>query len=284
MSSIVKMIQERASLMRGVRLFFEREDFLEVETPIRLPAPCLEDYIDAIPAGDQFLRTSPELHMKRLVCAGMEKIFTVGACFRDGEFGRLHNPEYTMLEWYRSSADYDDILSDMKALLDSLGFSIAKYHEFTVSAAFLKFAGWDPVTDFDEERFEQDLLDKVEPAFDALGAVVLRDYPHACAALARRRGAIAERWELYLDGVEVANAYSELTDPAEQRARFGECAQKRAARGAPVYPLDEDFLVSLDAGMPPTGGVAVGIDRLIMLRYGHYNLDKVILFREGVFV
>ena len=282
----------RDAMMRRIRAFFYERGFVEVETPIRLKVPCMELHIDAEPCGDHFLRTSPEIFHKQLLAAGHERIFEVGKCFRRGELGPLHNPEYTMLEWYRANADYMDILADTKALIQSVaeirnpgsvgGIADPVWKQMTVSEAFTEYAGWDPVGNYAEDRFDIDLVEKVEPALKQIGGpVVLIDYPMEAAALSRRKPEnplVAERWELYINGIELANAYSELTDPTEQRRRFEECADQRKALGKEVYPIDEAFIQSLEK-MPPSGGVALGIDRLLMLIAGADSLDAVLPFR-----
>ena len=269
--------------MQRIRAFFYEHHFIEVETPIRVKIPCMELHIDAEPSGDHFLRTSPEIFHKQLLSSGHERIFEIGKCFRSGEFGPLHNPEYTMLEWYRTNADYMDILADTKALISSVWSSIPDdWKVLRVSAAFVEYAGWDPVGHYDEDRFDMDLVEKVEPALKKIGGpVVLIDYPVEAAALSRCKPGnplVAERWELYIDGVEIANAYSELTDPVEQRHRFKECAEQRKDMGKTVYPVDENFIQALE-NMPPSGGVALGVDRLLMLIAGAENLDAVLPFR-----
>lgn len=269
--------------MRRIRAFFYERGFTEVETPVRLETPCMELHIDAEPSGDHFLRTSPEIFHKRLLAQGHEKIFEVGKCFRSGERGALHHPEYTMLEWYRVNTDYLGILEDTQALIQGVWTEgPSEWKTLTVSEAFLEFSGWDPAGNYDEDRFDIDLVEKVEPAIKKLGdAVVLIDYPVEAAALSRRKPdnpLVAERWELYIDGIELANAYSELTDPAEQCRRFEECAQQRKALGKEVYPIDEGFIHAL-GNMPPAGGVALGIDRLLMLMLGADSLDAVLPFR-----
>ena len=288
----------RSRLLHALRSFFHERGFVEVETPVRLATPALELHIDAEPAGDHWLRTSPELHMKRLLAGGLDNLFQLGPCFRRGERGDRHHPEYTMLEWYRARADYTDILADTKALLAYCaqavlgrteltyqGRAIAllpRWERFTVSEAFQRWAGWDPVSHWDAERFDLDLVEKVEPRLPRECPVVLTDYPAPAAALARRKPSdprVAERWELYVGGLELANAYSELTDPAEQRARFEACARDRRALGKDVYPLDEAFL-SVLAAMPPAGGIALGVDRLAMLFADAASLDEVMAFRE----
>jgi lysyl-tRNA synthetase class 2 len=188
-----------------------------------------------------------------------------------------------MLEWYRANADYMDILVETKALISAVwpDFS-GVWSQLTVSEAFLNYAGWDPAGHYDEDRFDLDLVEKVEPEIKKIGgAVVLIDYPIEAAALSRRKSdkpLVAERWELYIDGIEIANAYSELTDPVEQRLRFEECAEQRQALGKEVYPIDEAFIGALEK-MPPSGGIALGVDRLLMLIAGADSLDAVLPFR-----
>ncbi len=284
----------RAKVLRAIRGYFDARDFIEVSTPVRLNTPALELHIDAEPAGDGFLRTSPELHMKRLLADGVERIYQIGPCFRKGERGPLHRPEFTMLEWYRADADYRDILADTKGLvvhvaktvlgrteLDYQGqyIDLLPWERMTVEDAFVMNAGWNPVTDYDEDRFDVDLVDKVEPALPRGVPVVLTDYPAEAAALARLKPenpAVAERFELYIAGIELANAYSELTDAAEQEARFKECADRRAELGKVVYPMDEEFLAALRAGLPRCGGIALGIDRLVMLLADAASIEDVV--------
>ena len=291
-------LELRARMVRAIRAFFDLRDYVEVETPIRLRTPALELHIDAEPSGDRFLRTSPELHMKRLLAEGFDRIYQIGPCFRRGERGPLHRPEYTMLEWYRAATDYRGILEETRDLVLAVtraatgGSSVVRngrkldvagpWSVTTVSDAFRRWAGWDPAARFDADRFDMDLVEKVEPSLPRDVPVVLIDYPAAAAALSRLKAddpRVAERWELYLDGVEIANAYSELTDPALQRARFDECAQRRRALGKPVYPLDEEFLDALGR-MPPAGGIALGVDRLAMVLAGAPTIGDVTAFRE----
>jgi len=281
---LLSNLELRSRVLRAVRDFFYANGFAEVETPVRIPAPALETHIDAPPAGRAWLRASPELHMKRLLAAGCDRIFQLGPCFRSGECGRRHNPEFTLLEWYRTGADYTDILRDTEALLAHVFQTVAgqaslsyrgkpidlarPWHCHTVSEAFRKWAGWDPVAHWDPDRFDVDLLEKVEPALPQDRPCVLTDYPAPAASLARLRPQtppVAERWEVYVGGLELANAYSELCDPAAQRARFLEAAAERRRLGKEVYPLDEPFLAALEHGMPRCGGIALGIDRLVML-------------------
>jgi len=295
-----RVLELRARLYAAIRRFFCDRGFLEVETPVLLPANAPEEHVAAVSAGPGWLRTSPELAMKRLLAAGQGKIFQLGPVFRAGENGRWHHPEFTLLEWYRADAGYLEILADAKELLAAAAAALRGAADFAwrdvplscapeswvqlgVSEAFVAHAGWDPAREFDADRFDLDLVSRVEPALPADRPVVLMDYPAPLAALARRKPddpARAERWELYLGGVELANAYSELTDPAEQRARFEAANARRRARGAAPYPLDEAFLAAL-AQMPPAGGIALGVDRLLMILADAASLDAVLPFRNG---
>lgn len=295
-----RVLELRARLTDAVRRFFRDRGFLEVDTPVLLPANAPEAHINAVPAGRGWLRTSPELHMKRLLAAGNDNIFQLGPCARDGEQGRWHHPEFTLLEWYRANAGYVEILADTKALLAFLArdlrgttdftwqgrpvsFAQELWEKVTVSQAFIQHAGWDPAVAFDPDRFDLDLVTRVEPALPADRPVLLIDYPTPLGALARCKPAhpaLAERWELYLAGIELANAYSELTDPVEQRIRFEAANAARKKRGAEPYPLDETFLAAL-ARMPPAGGIALGLDRLLMILADVDSLDDVLPFRHG---
>lgn len=291
-------LEFRSQIIAAVRAWLHAENFIEVETPVRIPAPALELHIDAEPSGSAFLRTSPELHMKRLLAAGCERIFQIGPCFRQGEHGALHNPEYTMLEWYRANAGYLDVLRDTEAMIASVASTInhppstihyspippPPWPRLTVSELFIRHAGWNPLESYDARRFETDLVTKVEPALPRNTPVFLMDYPAPAAALSRLKPGnerAAERWELYINGVEIANAFSELTDPMEQRRRFEDCARERHDAGRPVYELDEAFLSALELGLPPSGGVALGIDRLVMVLAGKSSLNDVMAFRES---
>lgn len=294
------LLGTRSKTLQAIRRFFLERNFLEVETPVRLRAPAPEVHIDAEPAGDCFLRTSPELHMKRLLAAGVERLFQIGPCFRQGERGVLHQPEYTMLEWYRANADYHHILVDAKALLAAVAREVAggtdisyggrtialwpAWEWMTVAEAFRQFAGWDPTERFDADRFDLDLVDKVEPRLPRHAPVVLADYPAEAAALARRKPddpRVAERWELFVGGLELANAYSELTDAEEQARRFEDWSRQREALGKTRYPADAEFLEVLRRGeLPPSGGIALGVDRLVMLLTDSASVQDVIAFCE----
>jgi lysyl-tRNA synthetase class 2 len=299
LGALQNALQARQAVLRAIRDFFQTSDFLEVETPVRIPTPALELHIDAEPSGAAFLRTSPELHMKRLLAAGYARIFQIGPCFRHGERGPLHHPEYSMLEWYRAGVDYQAILADAEALVAAAARAVRgaltvtrgrqtidltpPWPRLDVRTLYVQHAGWDPVAQFDDDRFHQDLVARIEPALPRDRPVVLMDYPAPAAALARlkpNQPSVAERWELYIDGVEIANAFSELTDAVEQRQRFEEWSRLRREQHRGTYPLDEDFLDALAAGMPPAGGAALGMDRLVMILGGFASLDEVLPFRD----
>jgi lysyl-tRNA synthetase class 2 len=299
LSEMRAMLELRGEVYRAVREYFFAQEFLEIESPVRIRTPAQELYIDAVQADGAWLRTSPELHLKRLVAAGYEKIYHMGPCFRKNEHGRRHNPEYTMLEWYRADADYIDVMADIKSLIAHVsqavlghtdiefsGHKIAllpRWEVLSVAEAFMTYAGWNPVLNWDPDRFDMDLVNKVEPSLPVDCPVILKDYPAEAGALARRKPDsedVCERWELYVGGLELANAYSELTDAEEQRRRFEECGQARTALGRVAYELDEPFLQALESGLPACAGVALGIDRLIMILADCQNIGDLLPFRE----
>lgn len=270
-------LSERARVLREIRAFFDVRGFTEVETPVRIPAPAPEPHIDCPPSDDWFLRASPELQMKKLLAAGMERIYQIGPCFRAGEKGSRHSPEFTMLEWYRANADYSDIARDAEELLaEVLKRDHADVQRLTVREAYVRWAGWDPVETWDQDRFDFDMATKIEPNLPK-EPLFLTDYPAPAASLARLNSddpRVAERWELYVDGIELANAFTELIDPVEQRRRFELAREERRALGEADYPLDEEFLNAL-VQMPPSGGVALGVDRLVMLACGASSIAEV---------
>lgn len=286
----------RAAILRAIRATLDAAGFLEVETPVRIPAPANEEYIDCPASGRAFLRASPELQMKRLLCAGCEKIYEIGPCFREGERGERHNPEFTMLEWYRAQSDSSAILEDFKAICEAsaravhggtkcafrggeVDFSRDAWEVISVEEAYVRWAGWNPFEAYDGARFEEDMALVIEPSLPKDHPVVLRGYPAAAASLARlmpEDARVADRWEAYAGGMELCNAFGELTDAVEQRKRFLATARFREEeRKAVAYPLDEAFLGALKAGMPPSGGAALGVDRLCMVLLGANSIDEV---------
>jgi lysyl-tRNA synthetase class 2 len=253
-------------------------------------------HIEPLPSSDRYLITSPEFHMKRLVAAGYGRIHQICRCFRRGEQGGLHNPEFTMLEWYRPGASYLELAAELEAMVATVARATigttalpgravdlaAPWERLTVRDAFARLAGWDPVEDPDEERFFLDLVDRVEPHLGRSRPTILYEYPAPLAALARLSPAnpsVAERFELYVDGVELVNAYEELLDPVEQRARFEADNRRRASEGKAQHPVDERLIAALGS-MPRTAGAALGVDRLVMLLLGAARIDEVIAFPE----
>lgn len=294
------VLELRARLFAACRAFFAERDFLAVETPVRLPAPALEDYIEAEPSGEQWLRTSPELHMKRLLAAGYERIYQIGPCFRQGERGRRHLPEFTMLEWYRLHADHEAILADTVALLRQvlqaiLGSSVChfrgqdidfggEWERLSVAEAFSRHAGRDLDEAIARGEFEQVLVEQVEPHLGQGRPTVLDEYPLSCSGLSRPipgRPDRVERWELYVAGLELGNACSELNDPDEQASRFAACAALRRQEKRPVYPIDEAFMEALRKGMPPAAGIAIGLDRLVLVLADRDDLAETVAFAGG---
>ncbi len=289
-------LQRRADIYRITRTFFRELGFLEVETPVRVPCVAPELNIAPFPSQDWFLSTSPELHMKRLLAAGYERIFQIGHCFRKAERGKWHNPEFTMLEWYRAGADYQQMIKDTEQLVVAiasnlkLGSAITyrgqnidltpPWQRLTVREAFHKTAGWDPVANPDPLRFDTDLVTRVIPTFSPQRPTVLLDYPAPMASLARLKpgeACLAERAEVFIGGLELANAYSELTDQREQARRFQqEMEQIRKEPGRNVA-MPEKFLESL-AYLPECGGIALGVDRLVMLFCDTDSIDEVVAF------
>jgi len=276
------ILRERARIVSAIRRFFDEQGFVEVETAVRIPAPAPEEHIDCPPvAGGGYLRASPEIQMKKLLAAGMDKIYQIGPCFREGEKGSRHNPEFTMLEWYRRKAGYLDIRDDLERLLGRLfagqrpevGGQTAESFTLKVREAYLKYAGWDPWQgEWDQDRFDFDMATKIEPAIKEMGGgVFLMDYPPQAASLSKISTStsdlnlpFAERWEFYYNGMELANCFTELCNGDEQRKRFQVSKEARKAFGESDYPLDDEFLACLPA-IENAAGVALGIDRLVMV-------------------
>jgi lysyl-tRNA synthetase class 2 len=310
----LELVRARAAALARIRTFFADRGYLEVETPLLVPSPGLEIHLDAVPAGAGFLITSPEYQMKRLLAAGFEKIYQVCKCFRAHERGAHHSSEFTMIEWYRAYDTIDTIRADTEQLVHAVCGDHAHvgprsidvrppWPRITVRDAMHRWAGVD--VDGDEpaselvrkvraagievadgtawdDTFFAAFLERVEPALAALATgVFLEDWPAPLAALARRKEGdtrTALRFEAYIGGVELANAFDELIDPDEQRARFCDDQRMRAERGKAVYPLDEKLLAALAEGLPPSAGIALGLDRLVMLATGAETIDQVLTF------
>lgn len=275
-------LKRRSELLRAIRSGFYRSFFVEVETPVRIPAPAPEEYIESIRAEGEFLRTSPELAMKVLLADGMERIFQIGSAFRAGEHGWKHREEFTILEYYATGWNYRELAEFTAALLQDaareiFGTPVLEWRDrqldfsdvsfITVDEAYRRYAGVSAFTSDQDGSFDELMVTCVEPNLGSRGLEFLIDYPASRASLARlapdRR--VAERWELYAAGIELGNAFGELTCAAEQRARFAAALEFRARAGMHPYPEATDFLSALDRGLPESSGCAIGFDRLAML-------------------
>ncbi len=280
----------RHTIIQAIRLFFDTRGYTEVETPLRVPCPCIDIYIDAFPAGASlFLSTSPEFHMKRLLRLNLERIYQIGHAFRAEEAGRHHSAEFTMLEWYRTGTDYRGIMEETEQLVRQLAETLGPrctalsfpFARMTVAELYENHAGWNPAASWDEDRYFRDWAEKIEPALAGLGAFFLMDFPAPLAALAqigRDDPLICERFELFSNGLDIGNAYSELLDYDEHVRRFEHAHASRTAMGKQPYPADIGFMEALRLGLPACGGIAVGIDRLIMALLGLDTIGQVQAF------
>lgn len=295
-------LQIRAALFRFVRTFFHKQGFLEVDTPIRQPLLIPESNIVPLAAEGQYLQTSPELCMKRLLAAGCDRIFQICPCFRKGEQGRRHLEEFTMLEWYRKDGDYRQLMEDCEALLGDVVAGMAQilpsdhpgrtsgllatvdvakgFERLSVEQAF---AAYSPVSLADalaRGQFDELLVEHVEPHLGWQRPLFLYDYPAELASLARidpERPAVAERFELYIQGMELANGFSELTDPFEQRARFIEEMETIRRNKTHTVAMPERFLADLQQ-LDHAAGIAFGLDRLLMLLMAKKEIAEVVSF------
>ncbi|MBR4518631.1 MAG: hypothetical protein IKO65_06495 [Victivallales bacterium] len=292
-------LEARAKMMSALRTWFAQNDFLELESPVRIPAPALEDYIDAVEAGaGRWLRTSPELHLKRMLAAGYERIYEIGPCFRFGEDGDHHREEFTMLEWYRRGGSWRDLMADAQEMIraaiaaihpgqNALPFREKMIHfdgawqELSVSDAFARYAEMPLSEAIRRGDFELQLCEKVEPHLGNDAPLFLTEYPVECSGLSAplpgKPGFVA-RWELYIAGLEIGNACSELVDPPEQECRFETTAELRARDGRPVYPMDQPFMNAIWNGLAPSAGTAIGLDRLAMVLTNATDIAEVRAF------
>lgn len=290
-----KTLRQRSRVMECIRDYFIRRDFLDVETPLRIPAPAPEEHIEAIGSENWFLQTSPELCMKRLLAAGYPRLFQISKCFRKSERGVQHLPEFTMLEWYVAGFDYQALMDQCEDLIRFVAGQLgtekwtrhgkdialaADFERITVADAFAKYASVAVDEALAQNQFDELLVNDIEPRLGMEKPTFLYDYPASLAALAKLKDgnpSVCERFELYIGGLEIVNGFSELTDAAEQRHRFDEALKKRAAKGWSPYDMPEKFLQSLDA-LPPCAGAALGVDRLVMLCTGADRIDDVVAF------
>lgn len=307
------LLRRRNLLTAGVRSFFTARGYMEVETPYAVPAPGEEVHLQARPTGDKWLNTSPEFAMKKLMAGGAGPIFQLARVWRDEPWSDTHAPEFTMLEWYDLHADMVALMQETFALLRAVlppevvfkGI-VTKLDEpevLTVAEAFFRYVGADVLATAGdaqalaeqakarlregetwEDLFFRLMLERIEPHLGRERATFLTHWPVAQAALARRcpqDPRVAERFELYVCGMELANAFVELTDATEQRARFTEDrARRHHLYGGDDWPLDEAFLAAVEA-LPACTGIALGFDRLVMLAAGARRIADVLWLPEG---
>lgn len=324
----------REKVVDAIRAYFKGQGFHEAEVPLLLPAPSTEPFLEVFQTelkDDQgnkwqaFLPSSPEFALKKLLCAGSGRIFTITKSFRNGE-GRSsrHNPEFTILEWYRTPGDYMDVAKDFEELMkvilyrvspckvqgETLGYQGKEYslkspwERISVAEAFEKYAGIElevmldvqrltaygkqhgyQITDNTtwEEIWNQIMANEIEPKLGRKGPTILYDYPIAQAALAKpaKDPRFAERFEVFMAGLELGNCFSELTDWREQEARCLADLAERKALGRTKFPMDTEFIEALKLGMPETGGIAVGVDRLVALFADVADIAETMFFPAG---
>lgn len=300
-------LRRRADLYALIRRFFAERNVIEVETPILSAGantdPNIQSFVTRFSgrgAGERWLRTSSEFAQKRLLVAGIGDCYELGRVFRDGEVGRRHNPEFTMLEWYRVGRDHRWLVGEtvelIRAALAGVDKSVDVF-ETTYRDLFKSTIDIDPFSDtvdalraalgdnaIDSSGLSHDdwldllLTHRIQPGLPHDRITVVVDYPPTQCALAQVRNGVAERFEVYVGSHELANGYHELTDSAEQRGRFERDNERRRDRGLPMTPVDENFLRALEHGLPDCAGVALGIERLLMAMTGSDNIADVLAF------
>ncbi|WP_166264209.1 EF-P lysine aminoacylase EpmA [Marinobacter caseinilyticus] len=311
-SASLNALESRAQQLHFVRDFFAARKVLEVETPVLAGHGVSDLNIDSVKACvaatpghsdlEAWLQTSPEYHMKRLLAAGAGAIYQISRAFRDGERGSRHNPEFSLLEWYRPGFDDQQLMQEVGELVCDW-LQLPNPQRLCYRDALIKFVGLDPFEATQQclasrceawvgadlaHTLERDacldilMSHEVEPALRSEPPTFITHYPASQAALAKTSRIegleVAHRFELYVEGVELCNGYWELTDATEQRRRFEQDNQRRADAGKPIMPPDERFLSAIDAGLPDCSGVALGLDRLLMLKLGTGSIDDVIAF------
>ena len=291
-----KALQQRARILQGIRQFFIEKGYLEVETPHRIPTPAPESHIDAIPSGTWFLHTSPDLCMKRLMASGYEKIFQICRCWRERERGGLHLPEFTLLEWYRTGGDYHSLMEECEGMIRFVARAIGlgqkiifrgreidlskPWQEISVKEAFRFYTKISITEALEQNLFDEIMVQEIEPNLGVEIPTFIYDYPAERGALARLKQedpSVAERFELYIGGLELANGFSELVDSEEQRRRFHLENENRQSIGKRIYSMPDKFLAELDS-MPPSAGIALGVDRLVMVFWDAKTIDEVVAF------
>jgi elongation factor P--(R)-beta-lysine ligase len=289
-------LRVRACMLQSIRHFFVERDYLEIETPCRVPALIPEMHIDAVVSGDWFLHPSPEACMKRLLAAGFEKIFQICKCFREGERGAKHLPEFSMLEWYRQDADYLSLMEECQDLVISVSLAVSgksdivyqgrqislhgSWERLSVREAFERYAAISAEDALRNSCFDEVMVCDIEPNLGIDHPTFLYEYPVSPGALAKRKEkdhGIAERFELYVAGLELANAFSELTDACEQQTMFKKVQEYRSLSGKTIYPMPESFMCDSFV-IPESAGIALGLDRLAMILTDSAEIDRVVAF------
>ena len=323
-------LEQRGQILSAVRSFFAALGYVEVDTPALQVSPGLEPHLQAFKTqlhdpcerrtAEGYLHTSPEFAMKKLLVAGMPRIWQLAHVFRDGERSATHHPEFAMLEWYRAGASYRDLMDECAALIRTCQTAAGAealiwrgrtadarrpWQRLSVAEAFREHCGIDLLATAPEPRapdverlaaaarhlriaphpgddwetlYFRVFLERIEPVLGLGALTILYDYPLSMAALSRRSPSdprVAERFEVYVCGLELANAFGELTDVAEQRRRFAADQAKKQALYGKTYPIDEDFLAALEHGLPACAGIALGFDRLVMLATGAEDIEEV---------
>lgn len=307
----IEILQQRAQLLKTIRDFFQNRGVLEVETPLISQSTITDPHLHSLttaliyPGSTKsqcyYLQTSPEFHMKRLLAAGSGAIFQICKAFRNDESGRLHNAEFTMLEWYRPGYDHHRLMDEMDELLQlilqcpsaeriSYRELFQKYLSIDIASATLNDLQIIAKRQLGTLTFEDDNRDTwlnllmshcIEPQLGHQQPCFIYNYPATQAALAKisqDENPVAERFEVYVKGVELANGFHELSDAIEQRRRFEKDNKQREELDLPIIPLDEYFLQALANGFPDCAGVALGVDRLLMLTAGESHIEKVLSF------
>ena len=309
----------REKVIDTIRTFFKDQSFHEVFTPIMVPVPSIEPNLEVFQTELRtskglkrrgFLIMSPEFSIKKLLAVGIGNCFEITKCFRnEEEVSRLHNPEFTMLEWYRVGADYKDIMRDFENLFSKIITASKRKSDADMSSdvidkdkleyqgevydlslpwprisfekAFAKYAG-KKIENVKDEDFYKIFFNEIEPKLrESKKPVIVYDYPVSQASLARKKESdprFAERFEVFLAGVELGNCFSELTDAGQQKKRFEADLAERRRLGKTIYPIDEDLIEALESGLPPVSGIAVGVDRLIMLAADLPSVSETMFF------
>lgn len=309
-SASLKTLKARADLLATIRRFFTARNILEVDTPLLAKYSVTDPYMDVLmadnPVGQQdsyFLQTSPEYAMKRLLAADSGPIYQICKAFRKGEAGGRHNPEFTMLEWYRPDFDHHQLMNEVEALVSEVLNNQQPFERVTYHDLFLKHFSVDPHSsdceairsiarqhlDIQMESEQKDdwlnllMAESIEPTLGIDTPVFIIDYPSSQSALANigmdnNGNAVAQRFELYCQGLELANGYFELTDVEEQKQRFEKDHQLRQVLSAPTVEADQFLLAAMEQGLPSCAGVALGVDRLLMLSQGLKGIAEAISF------